>query len=222
MSLQSDFELCLEYAQALESKQLQRQRAQNNIIFMQNESERLKNKLKICTTLSTISGAASAFFAVIMISLGGVDAIGCVPFLLISVAVLLVSLFVRTKLGKESAEFEAQKPRLLQQYTEEAQDCESEIIDLIGEIRRASLLDIVPAELFCVEAIAFCLTQVRKKLANTAEEAFRQLDREIRRLEQLEYLEEMNAARMEELEDIKRAIHVNSLITLAEQNRKYS
>ena len=55
MSLQSDFELCLEYAEALEAKQDQRVQAQSNIIFVQNESRRLKNKLRICTTLSLLS-----------------------------------------------------------------------------------------------------------------------------------------------------------------------
>ncbi|MBQ8310501.1 MAG: hypothetical protein IJX80_05755 [Clostridia bacterium] len=44
MSLQNDFELCLEYEEALEIKQEQREQAQNGIIFMQNESERLKKK----------------------------------------------------------------------------------------------------------------------------------------------------------------------------------
>ena len=36
MSLQNDFELCLEYEEALEIKQEQREQAQNGIIFMQN------------------------------------------------------------------------------------------------------------------------------------------------------------------------------------------
>ena len=47
MSLQYDFERCLEYAEKLEDRQERRVNAQNNIIFVRNESERLKNKLKI-------------------------------------------------------------------------------------------------------------------------------------------------------------------------------
>ena len=52
MGLQSDFMRCLEYAEALEAQQDQLSQAQNNIIFMRNESERLKRKLRICTILS--------------------------------------------------------------------------------------------------------------------------------------------------------------------------
>jgi glucosamine 6-phosphate synthetase-like amidotransferase/phosphosugar isomerase protein len=71
-----------------------------------------------------------------------------------------------------------------------------------------------------VAAIEFCLGQVRKKLANTAAEAFRQLNAEIKRVEQMEYLEQMNSERMEQLESIKRAIEINTLVTsIAEENR---
>ena len=59
-------------------------------------------------------------------------------------------------------------------------------------------------------------------MADTAAEAFQQLEDEIKRLEQMEYLEQINAAQMEQLDEIKRAIHVHTLIALAEQNRKTS
>jgi hypothetical protein len=50
------------------------------------------------------------------------------------------------------------------------------------------------------------------------------LEAEIKRLEQLERLEQMNNAALEQLNDIKRAIEVSRLISIAEEEerkRKY-
>ena len=69
-------------------------------------------------------------------------------------------------------------------------------------------------------AIEFCLHQINKGLASTSYEAFRQLDREIKRLEDMERFEQMNNARIEQPERIKRAIDINTLVILTEQNNK--
>lgn len=220
MSLQNDFELCLEYAEKLEAKQEQRVQAQNNIIFMKNESERLKNKLRICKVLSALG--LSIFVLIIIISFPVAVLITYLPCLLISAVVFIVSFFNCIKTKKESNEFESQKPRLIQQYTTNVEECEHEINSLIKKIYQEGLFDIVPADYFYTSAIEFCITQVRKKLANTATEAFQQLDIEIKRLEQMEYLEQMNNAHMEQLNDIKRAIYINTLINLAQQDKKES
>ncbi|MBQ8310500.1 MAG: hypothetical protein IJX80_05750 [Clostridia bacterium] len=130
--------------------------------------------------------------------------------------VFIVALFNGIKMRKESNALESQKSHLIQQYTAEAEECEREITRLIQEIYQEDLFDIVPADFFYTAAIEFCLNQVRKKLAVTAKEAFQQLDAEIKRLEQMEYLEQMNNERMEQLNNIKRAIDINTLVTIAE------
>ena len=107
---------------------------------------------------------------------------------------------------------------MIQKYTEEAEECEREITEIIRDIYFDDLFDVVPPDYFSVAAIEFCLTQVRRRLATTATEAFRMLDAEIKRLEHLEYLEQMNEAQMEQLSDIKRAININTLITLTANN----
>ncbi len=220
MSLQSDFELCLEYAETLESKRDQREQAQNNIIFMQNESGRLKNKLRICATLSVLSAIGMLILVFIIIGTDNVNATEYLPCLIVPGVVFIVSLFNGIKAKKESDEFESKKPFSIQQYTADAEDCEREIIRLMREIYQEDLFDIVPVDYFYTAAIEFCLTQVRKKLANTATEAFQQLDAEIKHLEQMEYWEQMNNARLEQLNDIKRAIDINTLVTLVEQDKK--
>ena len=222
MSLQSDFEYCLEYAELLEAKKAQQAQAQNNIIFIQNESSRLKNKLKICTVLSVLSAVAILAFVFIMIGAPNANSLEFLPFLIVCAVVFGVSLFNRIKTKKESDEVEYKKPSCLQQYIREAEVCEREMVNLVQEIYQEDLFDIVPVNYFSVVAIEFCLNQIRKKMANSAAEAFRQLDAEIKRLEQMEYLEQMNNAKMEQLNDIKRAIEINTLITLAEQEKKNS
>lgn len=220
MSLQSDFELCLEYAEQLEDKQSQRIEAQNNIIFMQNESERIKNKVKVCTALTVLAVIGIVIVALLILGDFYFNPIECIPFLGIFIVFFIIVLTIRIKMKKESDEFEARKPSLIQRYTAEAENCEREMMDILKEIDQEDLFDIVPGEYFYVAAIEFCLGQIRKKLANTAAEAFRQLDAEIKREEQMAYLEQMNNARMEQLENIKRAIEINTLVTsIVEENK---
>lgn len=216
MSLQSDFQLCLEYAEALEDKQDKLTQAQNNIIFTRNESVRLKDKLRLCTKLSVLFAIGIAFFTCMLISFRTIEPISI---LLVIIIAFIISFSNRVKTKKEFDELESKKDFLIQQNTELAEECRSEITELIKEIYRENLFDIVPMDYFSVEAIEFCLTQVRKKLANTATEAFQQLEDEIKRLEQMARLEQMNTAQMEQLENIKRAIHINTLVTLIEQDK---
>ena len=216
MSLQSDFQLCLEYAEALEDKQDKLTQAQNNIIFTRNESVRLKDKLRLCTKLSVLFAIGIAFFTCMLISFRTIEPISI---LLVIIIAFIISFSNRVKTKKEFDELESKKDFLIQQNTELAEECRSEITELIKEIYRENLFDIVPMDYFSVEAIEFCLTQVRKKLANTATEAFQQLEDEIKRLEQMAHLEQMNTAQMEQLENIKRAIHINTLVTLIEQDK---
>lgn len=222
MSLQSNFELCLEYAEALEAKQDQLVQAQNNIIFMQNENERIKNKLRLCAILSVLSAVALLLLTFMMVRADTADGRELLPFMVILIIVFIVSFFNCIKTKKESDDFTSKKPFLIQQYTEEADECKNEMTRLVQEIYQEGLFDIVPMDYFSVEAIEFCLSQVRKKMANTAAEAFRQLDAEIKRLEHMEHLEQMNNARMEQLNEIKRAIEINTLVTLMEQENKTS
>ncbi len=216
MSLQSDFQLCLEYAEALEDKQDKLTQAQNNIIFTRNESVRLKDKLRLCTKLSVLFAIGIAFFTYMLISFRAIEPISI---LLVIIIAFIISFSNRVKTKKEFDELESKKAFLIQQNTELAEECRSEITELIKEIYRENLFDIVPMDYFSVAAIEFCLTQVRKKLANTATEAFQQLEDEIKRLEQMAHLEQMNTAQMEQLENIKRAIHINTLVTLIEQDK---
>jgi len=216
MSLQSDFELCLEYAEMLEAKQAQQLQAQNNISFLHSESERLKGKMKICAIVPVV---ALAFMAIVFFnSLGSRNTEMMDVFFscLIPIIALAVSLFICIKTKKEYDALESQKPFLIQQYAREADECGQEINRLIREIYSENLLDIVPADYFSVAAIEFCLTQVRNKLADTPREAFQLLNAEIKRLEHMEYLEEMNCAQIEELNNIKRAIQINTLVTWVE------
>ena len=215
MSLQSDFELCLEYAEMFEAKRDQLVQAQNNIILMQNEGERLKNKLRVCTTLAILSFIAMSFFALMILSEPTINFTELIPFVVVFMVVFIIVLFNRIKMKKESNDFESKKPSLIQQYTANAEKCEREIAKLIREIYDEDLFDIVPADYFSTVAIEFCLTRIRTKMATTATEALRQLEAEIKRLEHMEHLEQMNNARMEKLEDVKRAVEINTLVTLA-------
>ena len=225
MSLRDDFELCLEYAEALELKQAQQVQAQNNFIFVKNESERLKNKLRICTILSVVSGIILAlaimFVSYLTISFGTFEA-AVLPYLIFPGGVLIIALFNLFKTKSESSDYETQKNRLIQQHSATAENCEYEIAELIKEIEQKNLLDIVPANYFGSAAIEFCLNQIDKKLATTPYEAFRLLDSEIKRLEEMEHLEQLNNARIEQLNSIKRAIDINTLVILSDQNRRYN
>ena len=195
MSLQSDFQLCLEYAEALEDKQDKLTQAQDNIIFTRNESVRLKDKLRLCTKLSVLFAIGIAFFTYMLISFRTIEPISI---LLVIIIAFIISFSNRVKTKKKFDELESKKDFLIQQNTELAEECRSEITELIKEIYRENLFDIVPMDYFSVAAIEFCLTQVRKKLANTATEAFQQLEDEIKRLEQMARLEQMNTAQMEQ------------------------
>ena len=108
MGLQSDFMRCLEYAEALEAQQDQLSQAQNNIIFMRNESERLKRKLRICTILSALSSCIVIFIFVI-IGFHSRNLINFIPFLGVFMIVFIVSFFNRIKTKKESDDFESKK-----------------------------------------------------------------------------------------------------------------
>ncbi|MBQ2987715.1 MAG: hypothetical protein IJD59_01265 [Clostridia bacterium] len=219
MSLKGDLELCLEYAESLEDKQAQRVQAQNGIIFIQNESERLKNKLKFCMTLTVLAVIGIVILALAIVACRDIR-IELSIFTVSLGVVGGVALFNYLKTKKESDELETRKPVLLQQYTAEAETCERDMVELLREIYQEGLFDIVPADYFSVAAIEFCLNQVRKKVATTAPEAFRQLDAEIRRLEHMEHLEQMNNAQMEKLEDIERAINLNTIITAMKEEEK--
>lgn len=220
MSLQSDLELCLEYAERLEEKREQCTQAQNKIIFINNESERLKKRIKICTTLVTVAVIGLLLIAAIMFAFGLKETADLFSGVLALSVMLIISFYIGNKAKKESLDLEAKKGYLIQQYTQEAEDSQRDLARLIEEIYREDLLDIVPPDYFSVAAIEFCLTQVRKKIATTATEAFRLLEAEIKRLEQIELLEQMNDAQAEQLEDIKRAIQINTLVTMNSQYKK--
>lgn len=227
MSLQSDLELCLGYAQKLEELQEQRVQGQNNIVYLQSESERLKNKKSKCLWVCILSVVIPQLLVLVIMldnPIAGSDdgKKRSIIFLLCSIVVCIPFAVIWLKTRKKLAEHEARKPGLLQQYTAEIEACEREIADLIDEIYDEELTEIVPEEYFSVAAIEFCLSQVHKKLANTATEVFRQLDAEIKRLEHMEHLEQMNDARLEQLSEIKRAIDVNTMVNVAEQIRRDS
>lgn len=213
MSLQSDFERCLEYAEELESYQQQKLQAQNNIMFVGNEIERLNKKFNICMIVCVIA----VFFTILLFSKFSYDVI---PSLVLCTVAFIVSISLGMKAKKQSAELESQKSILIQQCTIDAENCDREIIALINEIKQENLFDIVPADYFYTGAIEFCLAQMRKKLANTATEAFQQLEAEIKRLEQMEHFEQMHIAEMEQLGNIKRAVDINTFVTLMEQENK--
>ena len=220
MSLENDFELCLEYAQMLESKRDQRTAAQDGIVFMQGESERLKRKVGLCTKLSIGGAIAMAFFVFLCIAVKGAI-VEMFPGLIRSGGVFAISTGILVKTKKESDEFEARKPELIRQYTEEAEQCGRDMARIVEEIYSENLLDIVPSDYFSVAAIEFCLSQVRKRLASTASEAFRLLEAEIKRMEQMEYLEQMNEAHLQRLDDIKHAIDINTLVVSIENRNKH-
>ena len=182
-------------------------------MFVGNESERLNKKFNICMIVCIVS----TIFILLFLAKFDVDSL---PVLVLCIIVFTVSLFIGIKTKKQSADFESQKAVLIQQHTADAEICDREISALIKEINEERLLEIVPADYFYTAAIEFCLTQMRKKLANTATEAFQQLEAEIKRLEQMEQLEQMHAAEMEQLGSIKRAIDINTLVTIMEQENK--
>ena len=221
MSLQSDLERCLEYAEALETEHDQLVQAQNNIISMQNESTRLKTNLRVFTTLVVLSAIA---VSVLVFAIIGIHGTYPMPELYSIAGVLTVafgvSLFKCIKTKKESDRYESQKPFLLQNQIAAADGCKCRMAHLIKEVYRENLLAIVPKDYFSVAAIEFCLTRVRMKMASTAAEALRQLEAEIKRLEQLERLEQMNYAALEQLNDIKRAIEIRALINTAEEEER--
>lgn len=219
MSLERDFELCLEYAEQLESKRDQRAAAQNGIVFMQSESERLKRKIGICTKIS-IGGAIAALLFVIMCIAAKGFVPEMFPLLIFGGGAFAVSTAILLKTKKESEEFEARKPAIIRQYTEEAEQCGRDMAHIVEEIYSENLLDIVPSDYFSVAAIEFCLSQVRKRLASTPSEAFRLLEAEIKRLEQMEYLEQMNEAHLQRLDEIKRAIDINTLVVSIENRNR--
>ena len=131
-----------------------------------------------------------------------------------------ISTGILVKTKKESDVFEARKPAIIQQYTEEAEQCGRDMARIAEEIYSENLLDIVPSDYFSVAAIEFCLSQVRKRLASTPSEAFRLLEAEIKRLEQMEYLEQMNEAHLQRLDEIKRAIDINTLVVSIEKRSR--
>lgn len=223
MSLQSGLELCLGYAQKLEELQEQRVQGQNNIVYLQSESERLKNKKSKCLWVCILSIVIPQLLVIVLDPIAGSNGkkISLI-YLFCSIVICIPFAVIWFKTRKELAEHEARKPELLQQYTAEIENCEREIADLIDEIYDEELTEIVPEDYFSVAAIEFCLSQVHKKLANTATEVFRQLDAEIKRLEHMEHLEQMNDARLEQLSEIKRAIDVNTMVNVAEQIRRDS
>lgn len=216
MSLQSDLELCLGYAERLQALQERRVQGQNNIVYLHGESERLKNKIGKCLWVCILSVLISGSFAAIAaLNTGEVkNGLFC---LCLGIVVCAVSAVICLKTRKERGAHEARKPELLRQYTAEIETCERELSELVDEIYDEDLTDIVPEEFFYVSAIEFCLSQVHKKLANTATEVFRQLDAEIKRQENMELMQQMNDARLEQMNEIRRAIDVNTMVNVAGQ-----
>lgn len=213
MSLQSDLELCLGYAERLQTLQERRVQGQNNIVHLHGESERLKNKNSKCLWVCVLSVGIPGFFT----AFTDLDTRVGLMFLLIGIVICAVSAVICLKTRRERGAYEARKPELLRQYTAEVETCERELSELIDEIYDEDLTDIVPEEFFYVSAIEFCLSQVHKKLANTATEVFRQLDAEIKRQENMELMQQMNDARLEQMNEIRRAIDVNTMVNVAGQ-----
>ena len=109
MSLQSDLEYCLEYAEKLEATRDQQVEAQNSIIFLQNETERLKNKLKVCTTLAVLSVIGILFLAFMAFTFiaaeSGEGLVQLFGLLIIAIIVFVISFFKRIKLKSEYNDF---------------------------------------------------------------------------------------------------------------------
>ena len=217
MSLQEEFELCLEYAKAFEMKERQQEQIQSNIEFIQNESEKLSNRLGLLKKLIKISAVILAIVVPAAIISGALEMLSVAVF---CVLILLVCIPYRKKTKQEFEGVEASRPAIIEKYTQEAEACRRELVALAEEIIDKDLFDIIPEEYFTVAAIEFCLSQIRRKLASTSKEVFLRLDAEIKRLEHMEHLEQLNNAQLESMYEIKRAIDINTLVTLSEQNRR--
>lgn len=226
MSLQSDLELCLGYAERLEDLQEQQAQAQNGIVFLHSEGEQLKKSVRwravanvlipayfavggIWGAISGITGGDVGFFGAVIV---------LIIMLFVAAVAFVITSYMRRSAQKELNDLEAKKPELLRQYTAEVEKCERDIADLVDEIREEELLEIVPVDYFSVAAIEFCLSQVRKKLANTPTEVFRRLEAEIKRMEQMDQLEQMNDAQIAQLSEIKHAIDVNTMVNAINQS----
>ena len=216
MSLQSDFERCLLYAKKLEKAEEEQIASQEDIIYIRNESERLKKKWHTCAAIAFASVLIIIFLLNTIITKKAVNLISITVVLGI---VFVVSAVILIKTLKESLALESTKDSRIKEDIEDAAKWEREIEYLAKEIYDKNLTDIVPAEYFSVAAIEFCISAVRKKLATTDVEVFRLLDNEIKRMEHRVLLEEMHEARIEQLESIKEAIDTNTMVTWAEYNR---
>ena len=102
MSLQSDFEQCYEYAEEFEEQRDRLTQAQNNIVFMQNESERYKKKLRICTMLCVLSAAVALFAVLMIIFLHNKSSIGLLPFLTFKISEFFFCLYSINKRNYEN------------------------------------------------------------------------------------------------------------------------
>ena len=219
MSLQRDLETCLEYAEEFEAERDRQIQAQDNIICVNNESERLKNKIWICSKVTTISAILALILLgaiIIYIGRGGLDLLA---WLVVAVVASVVAYYIRKKTEEESKKFESQKESMIQKYTAEAEESSRNATRLAKEIYQENLFDIVPACYFSTDAIEFCLARVQMKLANSSTEAILQLENEIKRLQQMELMEQMHNEQLNRLDNIRRAVDINTLVTVIEAEK---
>ena len=219
--------LCYEYADDVETtlelrqsywNELENKNALANKLLSSSDSMKIFKRISICVCL---------FFVFVTLTSGILDNPDLesimISILYIGVPAFLTILFATKQKANMKKHLQAKQEA--EEYAVYIQDqvriCEEDIIETIEEIQDRGLFEIMPKDYFGTECIAYCIKLFENKLVTNMHEAMVALHNEIQRQEQYERQDAYYNMHMEKMDDLKRAVDINTMVTWIEsQNNK--
>ncbi|MBQ8389213.1 MAG: hypothetical protein IJX46_09850 [Clostridia bacterium] len=208
---------CLEYAEDLDSLLQKREDCQNQLVSLDYGYQTAVRKRKTYQKAAIISLLLGIFFLAVS---GGSGGLMYTVVLCVAVsAVLFVLLFKQGKLVKMMLE---NRNTQYKDIERKISDVSAAIDELIEEIHQHRLTEIIPPDYFAPAEINYCIEVVRKKLANTIQEALILLNAKIEQMEMQARQDEIAFRHEQQMAELIRAVEINTIATVInESNRNY-
>ena len=219
--------LCYEYADDVETTLELRQSYWNEIENKHAIANRLlssSDTMKICKRIA-IGFTALMAFAVMSSNIWEDSSLESITTAVSMIAVPLILTVLFWVKQKSKMREHLQAKQEAEEYAVYIQDqiriCEEDITETIEEIQDRGLFEIMPKDYFGTECIAYCIKLFENKLVTNMHEAMVALHNEIQRQEQYERQDAYYNMHMEKMDDLKRAVDINTMVTWIEsQNNK--
>lgn len=221
----SELESCLEYANRLEDLQIQKSDHQSEIVDSSYTQNVYEQRIQICNyVIWGLLGILGIFVLVIASSFDASSvtdpdeyAVFMLPvFLLIS---LFITVYIKKNFKHELKYAQDNEKKIIANNSAAIEEIDCQIIELVQEMVEKNVFEVIPTAYFYSSAIEYIISVFDRRLADSMKEAFKLLEAEIQRSEDMERQNELNESLLHEIQQLKHAVDINTYITYQTQNK---